>query len=63
MIRRQVTTNELGQVKLTAIATRTSNITNLNTGDYGIVNVNYTSGAIYTSSFMTLKRGLTAVSM
>lgn len=63
MIRRQVTTPDYGQVQLTAIALRSTNITNLDTTDYGIVNVDYTSGAIYTNSMITLKRGLTIVSM
>ena len=63
MIRRQVTTPDLGEIKLTAIATKTSTITNLDTGDYGIIDIDYTSGAIHTNSLNTLKRGLTIVSM
>ncbi|CAF0823072.1 unnamed protein product [Rotaria sordida] len=63
MIRRQVIITDLGQVKLTAIPVRTSNITSLDTVDYGIINVDYTSGAIHTNSLTTLKRGLTIVNM
>lgn len=63
MIRRQVTGTDANQVKLTALAVRTSSVPSTITADYGVLNLDYTSGAIYTNNLITLKRGLTIVSM
>lgn len=62
LIRRQVSTTDSNQVKITAIAARTSSIPTIETPDYGLISVNYTSGAIYTNQ-ITLKQGLTIVNM
>ena len=63
MIRRQVTGTDANQVKLTALAVRTSSVPSTITADYGVLNLDYTSGAIYTNDQITLKRGLTIVNM
>ena len=63
MIRRQVTGTDAKQVKITALAVRTSSSPSTMTAEYGILDLDYTSGAIYTNSLITLKRGLTIVNM
>ncbi|CAF2975311.1 unnamed protein product [Rotaria sp. Silwood2] len=62
MVPRQVTmSNDL--VNLTALAPRSTSIMNIDTADYGFVTLDYTSGAIYTNSRITLTRGLVVVRM
>ncbi|CAF4289746.1 unnamed protein product, partial [Rotaria magnacalcarata] len=57
MARRQVSISN-NRVNLTAIALRSTTITNIDTADYGLVDLDYTSGAIYMNSRISLTRGL-----
>ncbi|CAF1144887.1 unnamed protein product [Rotaria sordida] len=62
MDRRQVTISN-NQVNLTALAMRSTSTMNIDTADYGLVDLDYTSGAIYTNSRISLTRGLVVVRM
>ncbi|CAM4820861.1 unnamed protein product [Rotaria magnacalcarata] len=62
MARRQVSISN-NRVNLTAIAMRSTTITNIDTADYGLVDLDYTSGAIYMNSRISLTRGLVVIRM
>ncbi|CAF4531233.1 unnamed protein product, partial [Rotaria sp. Silwood1] len=62
MVHRQVTISN-SRVNLTALAIRSTSTMNVDTADYGLVDLDYTSGAIYMNSRINLTRGLVVVSM
>lgn len=63
MIARQVKLAGKNQLTLTAIALRTSSIPSISTNEYGLLDLNFTSGALYTSRIQTIRQGLTIVKM